>query len=42
MKSLLTKVQKEKEMEYLRYKKLIRNIRKANIEKINPKYITKK
>ena len=39
MKSLLTKVQKEKEMEYLRYKKLIRNLRRGKIEKINSKKV---
>lgn len=37
MKSLLTKEQKQKEKEYLEYKKLIRNLRRGKIEKINYK-----
>ncbi len=39
MRSLLTKEQKEKEIEYLRYKKLIRNLRRGKLEKINSKKI---
>lgn len=37
MKSLLTKEQKQKEKEYLEYKKLIRNLRRGKVEKVNSK-----
>ena len=37
MKPLLTKEQKQKEKEYLEYKKLIRNLRRGKLEKINSK-----
>ena len=37
MKSLLTKEQKQKEVEYFKYKKLIRNLRRGKVEKINSK-----
>lgn len=39
MKSLLTKEQKQKEKEYLEYKKLIRNLRRGKVEKINSKKV---
>lgn len=39
MKSLLTKEQKEKEQQYLKYKKLIRSLRRGKVEKINSKKI---
>lgn len=37
MKSLLTKEQKEKEQQYMKYKKLIRSLRRGKVEKINSK-----
>lgn len=39
MKSLLTSEQQKKEREYLCYRKLVRSLRRGNIEAINSKKI---
>lgn len=39
MKLVVTKEQREKEQQYIQYKKLIRSLRREKIEKINYKKI---
>lgn len=35
MRSIVSKEQKEKEKEYVRYKKIVRKMRRGKVEKIN-------
>jgi len=39
MKKLITEEQKENEISYERYKRLIRSLRRERIEKVNPKQV---